>query len=529
MLRNLKYMLKLMANTKNKTTKAVTAQDSTQVLSINLSANLDLVREKMGNSMDLIIREFNLGKTRAGLICIDGMVSSDVVDSQILRPLMIYARMAEPSPVKEKNELLKFIQEHCLTAADYKESSSLDEALVNMLSGYTVILLDGLAVALLVNTIGFEARDVAEPETEAVVRGPREGFNEVLQVNTTLLRRRIKSTDLRLEQMTIGRVTKTTVCIAYIQNIVNDKLVDEVKKRLKRINIDGILDSGYIEAFIEDAPFSIFATVGNTEKPDIAAAKMLEGRIVILVDGSPIALSIPYLFIETIQSSEDYYSRWLSGTINRWIRIVSIFITTQLPAFYLATISFNPEVLPTILMITISSAREGVPIPVVVELLFLGFVFEVLKEAGVRKPRPVGQAVSFIGALVIGTAAIDSGLVSAPAVMVTVLTAIGSFTAPAQSMAYVFIRLFLLGLASVFGYFGFLLGNIVILTHMVSLRSFGIPYLSPLAPGNLGNWKDFFIRVPTWYMISRPSVITQKNSKRAGSVSMPRPPKDKKK
>jgi len=530
-MRNLKYLLKSQVKNLTKTAAGKTggSTNKEQLLSPKLSVNLDSIKQKLGNSMDLIIREFNLGDTRAALVCLDGLVDTNRIDTRILQPLIIQARMAKPTPIKRKNELFNFIKDNTITAMEHKEVHCLDELLNNVFSGYTALIIDGLAIALLIETIGFEARDVKEPETEAVVRGPREGFTERLQTNISLLRRKIKSADLRLEKMTLGKVTKTDICIAYIQNITNHKIVDELKRRLQRIEIDGILESGYIEAFIEDAPFSIFATVGNTEKPDIVAAKLLEGRVAIMVDGTPIVLTLPYLFIETIQASEDYYSRWLSGTIMRWLRFIGIIFTTQLPALYVATTAFNPEVLPTILFITIAASREGIPLPATVEMLFLGVIFEILREAGVRLPRPVGQAVSIVGALVIGEAAIDSGLVSAPAVMVVVMAGIASFTVPAQSITYVFIRIFLLTFASILGFFGLFLGTVIILTHMVSLRSFGIPYLSPIAPSNYGSWKDLIIRAPLWAMINRPNVISWKNRKRTGAFSMPRPPKDKEK
>jgi len=463
------------------------------------------------------------------MVCIEGLVDKERIDGRIMEPLLIHARVAEPTPVKGKNRLLQFIKDNTLTAMEYTEVHSLEEVLEKILFGNTALFIDGLAVALLINTVGYKARDIEEPDTEAVVRGPREGFTEEIRVNVALLRRKIRSPDLRLESMFLGRVTNTTVCIAYIHGIANDKIVEEVRKRLQRIEIDGILESGYIEAFIEDAPFSIFATVGNTEKPDIVAAKLLEGRVAIIVDGTPMVLTVPYLFIETIQASEDYYSRWPSGTVMRWLRTIGIVLTTQLPALYVATTAFNPEVLPTVLFITIAASREGVPLPAIAEMIFLGVIFELLREAGVRLPRPVGQAVSIVGALVIGQAAIDSGLVSAPAVMVTVLAGIASFTVPAQSITYIFIRLFLLVLAGIMGFFGLFLGNIIILTHMASLRSFGMPYLSPAAPSNYENWKDLVVRAPLWAMITRPSVIGWKNRKRVRPGSMPRPPGDKEK
>lgn len=529
MVRNFKRMLRSWAGRLIRTNSSMTGNNHnpTQALSVDLSANLDMIRGRLGNSMDLVIREFNIGRTtRAALVCIDGLVDKEMVNKHILEPLVIYARMVEPSPVKGQNELLKFIRNNTLTTLDIKEVHSFDKVLNGVLSGHTGLFIDGLAVVLVIETMGYEARDVTEPATESVVRGPREGFTERLQVNIALLRRKIKSPDLRLERMILGEVTKTDICVAYIRGIANDKIVDEVKKRLKRIEIDGILESGYIEGFIEDAPLSIFTTVGNTEKPDIAAAKMLEGRVAVLVDGTPIVLTVPFLFFESIQASEDYYSRWPSGSMSRWLRILAMLITTILPALYVAMVSYNPEVLPTVLMLTIAASREGIPFPTTAEVLILGAIFEILREAGVRQPRPVGQAVSIVGVLVIGQAAISSGIVSAPGVMVVALTGIASFAVPLHTGSYVYIRLFLLVLTAIGGFFGLFLGMVILLTHMVSLRSFGVPYLSPAAPANFGDWKDFLIRVPIWAMVSRPGVTGWKNRRRAGFVAMPRPPQD---
>ncbi|MDO9534958.1 MAG: spore germination protein [Bacillota bacterium] len=531
-MRSIKYLFRLWRKRKPSKTKSGTDKtggpyNQVQMLSPDLSVNLKMIREKLGNSMDFIIREFNIGKTRAALVCIDGLVDKEMIESHILQPMLIYARMAEPTPVKGEKELLKFIEDNTLTVLDYQELSSLDKLLDKIFSGYTILIIDGIAVTLAIETIGYEARDVTEPETESVVRGPREGFTERLQVNIALLRRKIKSPDLRLERMTLGEVTRTDICIAYIRGIADDKIVDEVKKRLQRIEIDGILESGYIEGFIEDAPFSLFPTVGNTEKPDVLAGKLLEGRVAIFVDGSPMVLTLPYLFMENLQASEDYYSRWPSGSISRWLRFLAIFFTTLLPPLYVAVISYNPELLPTILMITVAASRAGIPFPPVLEVTLLGAIFEILREAGVRQPRPVGQAVSIVGVLVIGQAAISAGIVSAPGVMIVALTGISSFAVPAQTAAYVFIRLFLLALTATTGFFGLTIGIIILLVHLTSLRSFGVPYMSPLAPINVAGWKDLFLRAPWWAMVGRPAVIARQNRKRIGSVTMPGPPRGK--
>ncbi len=531
-MRNFKYLLRLwrkkkQGQTKLKTGKDVSRFNPEQVLSNDLNVNLQMIREKLGSSMDIVIREFSIGKNRAALVCIDGLIDKQRVDSHILQPLLIYSRMAEPTPVKGIKDLLKYIENNTLTALDYQELFLLNEMFDKIFSGYTALLIDGLAIALTIETIGYEARDVSEPETETVVRGPREGFTERLQVNMALLRRKIKSPNLRLEKMTLGELTRTDICIAYIKDIASGKMVDEVKKRIERIDIDGVLESGYIEALIEDAPFSLFPTIGNTEKPDIVAAKLLEGRVAVLVDGSPMVLAVPHFFIEVFKSSEDYYSSWLSGSLARWLRFLAIFFTTMLPPLYVTVVSYNPEMLPTILMITIAGSREGIPFPSAFEVLLLGAIFEILREAGVRQPRPVGQAVSIVGVLVIGQAAISAGIVSAPGVMVAALTAISSFAVPAYTESYVYIRLFLLGLAAATGFFGLIIGVIILLIHLTSLRSFGMPYLSPLAPMNVTGWKDFFLRAPWRAMSSRPALIVRQNRRRLGTVPIPGLPDDK--
>lgn len=532
MLKYLNYLLRALAKARRKPAgndRLSFAGGQARVPATDLKTNLVTVRESLGESFDLTIREFKLGQTQAAVLSLAGLVDKNLVNSHILEPLMVYARMAEPNPVHGAGAVWEFVKNNTLSVHKCQEAGSLDQVLDGILSGFTVLLIDGVSRALLVETIGLESRSVSEPQTESVIRGPREGFTERLQVNTALLRRKIKAPDLRLEKMTLGRVTRTDLCIAYIQGIANDKIVEELKRRLQRIDIDGVLESGYIEGFIEDAPFSMFPTVGNTEKPDIVAAKLLEGRVAVMVDGTPIVLTVPQLFVEMIQASEDYYNRWLSGSIARWLRLLAVLLTTVLPALYVATLSYSPEVLPTIFMLTIAAAREGIPFPAIAEMFILGAIFEILREAGIRQPRPVGQAVSIVGVLVIGQASISAGVVSAPGVMTVALTAISSFVVPALNEAYILIRLFLLLLVGLTGMFGLFLGLFIILIHMVSLRSFGAPYLSPVTPRNTGDWKDVFIRVPWWAMRTRPAVIGWKNRTRLGDVSMPHPPKEEKK
>lgn len=497
-------------------------------LSRQLPENLQVLKKVMDKNSDFIIREIEFGKKneiQGAIVFIDGLVEKTLINENIMKPLMLDAIKTDSELLIDKRNLFTQIKESILTVAEVNEIKSLNQVLETILSGDTVLLLNGSELGLKIGTRGWESRSVQEPQTEVAVRGPREGFTENLRTNTSLIRRRIKSPDLILETMKIGNVTKTDICIGYLRGIVNQEILDELRARLEKINIDGILESGYIEELIEDEPFSIFATVGNTEKPDIVAGKILEGRVVVLTDGTPMALTLPYLFLESLQSSEDYYSRPWLVTLIRIIRFFALIATLFLPAVYVAAQTYHTEMLPTSLLITMAADREGVPFPVFVEITLLGVFFEVLREAGVRLPRPIGQAVSIVGALVLGEAAVNAGLVSNPSVLVTAMAGIAAFIIPSQNDSLTIIRLSFTVLSATAGFFGILIGVLFILTHMVSLRSFGVPYLSPLAPGSFRDLKDIFIRVPIWMMETRPRSMRTNDQVRQKSDLQPKPSK----
>lgn len=523
-------LLSLLRGRKNdKSFTMGTSPAVTTKLSRDLSVNLNMIKETLGNSMDVVYRELLMCRTRVALIYLNGIIDQTALRENVIKALMVDMHTVETSPGTESKGLANSVKERVLSIADVIESRDLGILLDGILGAGIVLFFNGDDTALILKLPDAETRSVVEPHTETVVRGPREGFVETLSVNIALLRRKIKSPGLRLERVQVGRVTKTDVCVAYIKEIVDCKLVDEVLKRLQRIDIDGVLESGYLEEFIEDAPFSIFQTVGNTERPDKVAAKLLEGRVAIFTDGTPVVLTVPYLYIESFQSSEDYYSSYIPSSLLRMIRLLCIIITVELPALYVAVTSYNPEVLPTSLLLTIAASREGVPLPALGEVLLMGVFFQILREAGVRLPRPVGQTVSLIGALVVGEAVVSAGLVSAPAVIVIALTGICSFVVPPQSDSNLFLSLIFTLLAGFAGFFGLFLGFVLVLTHLASLQSFGVPYLSPAAPLSTGDLKDTFIRAPWWTMTGRPRVTGWENPRRAGAVSSPRPTRDKKK
>ncbi|HWQ41907.1 MAG TPA: spore germination protein, partial [Desulfosporosinus sp.] len=488
----------------------------------DLSKNLKTIQRIFERATDVIIREFKIGtavQVNAFAVMIVGLINEASVNENLIKPLMSLNQDISMKSV------VKVVKESALFVASVQETQKLDDAVTGILSGDTALFIEGADSALLASIRGWETRGVEEPKTESVVRGPREGFVESLSTNTALLRRKIKSAHLKFETLTVGKQTKTVICIVYIDDIANAKTVQEVKDRVSRIETDSILESGYIEEFIEDAPYSLFPTIGNSEKPDIVTAKLLEGRIAVLTDGTPFVLTVPYLFIEAFQSSEDYYSRPYLATCIRWLRWLAFFISTFLPALYVAITTFHQELLPTSLLISIASANEGAPFPTIVEAILIQVAFEILREAGLRLPKAVGQAVSIVGALVIGEAAVSAGLVGAPMVVVVALTGISSFVIPALTDVTTVTRFVLLILADITGMYGVMLGFVGFLTHQLSLRSFGVPYMSPLAPTNVSDLKDVFIRAPWWAMTTRPRLI-DKNSKRQKDSLIPLPPKD---
>ena len=374
--------------------------------------------------------------------------------------------------------------------------STFEDCVKTILSGDTLLYIDGAPRGYSVDFKGFSTRAVSEPNSETVIRGPREGFVESVRTNTSLLRRKIKNPSLVIEGLVSGKKTNTDIALVYLDGIVDKSVLKELKRRLSLIQCDSILDSGYIEQFIEDNHHSLFPTVGNTQKPDVAAAKILEGRIAVIVDGSPHILTVPHLFVENLQTSDDYYIRRFMASALRIIRLLAFFVSIFLPAFYLILQVFNQEMVPTEFLITMSASREGVPFPAIFEMLLMLALFEFLKESGLRLPRQVGTAISIVGALIIGETAVSAGLVSTPVVIIVAATALCGFIIPAFNDVTSFYRFIMLILSALFGIFGLALGLIFMVFHLVSLESFTLPYTLPVSPFVKEGMKDFLIRFP---------------------------------
>ncbi|WP_349407456.1 spore germination protein [Pseudalkalibacillus sp. SCS-8] len=482
-----------------------------RTISTCISDNIETATSILGDSSDVQIKTFKLRADQhltASLIFIKGLVEQSSIDtftaSLTVGSLAEKSLMIETLPISELDRIDDW---HKIIEA--------------ILCGNVVLFIDDEDHAYLLEANNDNFRSVQESTTEPVVRGPKEAFTETIQMNTAMVRRKIKDPNLRIQTKHIGRSTRTEVAIVHIHGIANEKIIQEVEERLDKIDIDGILESGNIEELIEDETYSPFPTTFNSEKPDVIAASLLEGKVAIFVDGTPFVLIVPALFVQFFQSAEDYYQRWDIATLLRLLRFFSFFISLLGPAFYIALTTFHHEMLPTNLLISLAAQREGIPFPAIFEAILMEVTLEILREAGIRLPVAIGQTISIVGALVIGQAAVEAGFVSPAMVIVVAITAISNFIIPSYNLAISIriLRFFFMLFAATFGLYGIALGLFALSLHLCSLRSFGIPYMSPLAPYNSQDQKDTLLRLPYQFLFTRPKLISQNNNVRQKSKS----------
>lgn len=510
---------KLLQKTRNKNIQESVMQEGPlhqNFLLNHLSENEDILRSIYTNCADVVFRPFLLfGYIEAVIIFIEGLSDNVGIEKYVLSPLMEKVSISSHPIDEEVNQKLPVSQ--------MKRIHTFTDCIESISSGNPILLYEGENTAFSLNLSKLENRSIEEPEAESSIRGPREGFIEALGVNTSLLRRKIKSPALKIQTMSIGKYTMTNVALAYIDGVADKNLVEELITRMKRIEIDGILESEYIEELIEDNPYSPFPQILSTERPDVACANLLEGRVVILIDGTPFSLIAPITFFSLLQSQEDYYHRFIISTFIRWLRFIFLGVSLLFPSLYVAVTTFHQEMIPTLLLLSIAASREAVPFPALVEVLIMEITFEALREAGIRLPKQVGAAVSIVGALVIGQAAVQAGLVSAPMVIVVAITGIASFMIPRYTagIAIRLLRFPIIFLAATLGLLGIVMGILAILIHLCSLRSFGEPYLSPLAPLKVRQLRDVLWRSPIWMMNTRPHMIVNNNLYRQGSNQKP--------
>lgn len=491
----------------------------------DLDETIETLRDTFKDCDDVIFREFNVGaeqKLKFALVCIDGLSDKMLVDNFVLESLMLDARMVKPDFDTIKSRLFDVAKDGTLAATELKENDDLNEIILSILAADTAVFIDGYDKAIVVGTKFWPARGPSEPKSEGVVRGPSDGFVETLRFNTALVRRRIRDPKLKIKQLQCGVRSKTDIAVLYIEDIVNKDLLQRVFERLKDIDIDGILESGYIEQIIEDNVFSPFPQIQSTERPDAVAGALLEGRVAIIVDNSPFVLIVPGTLLTMLHSSEDYYQRWIVSTFMRVARIIAAILSVFLPALYIAITSYNPDIIPFRFALSIAGAREGVPFPAFIEAAIMELSLELLREAGVRLPDPIGGTIGIVGGIVIGQAAVSAKIVSPIMVIIVSITAISSFTIPnfGLNTGMRIIRFFLMILAAVLGLYGVMLGFIAVLIHLVNLKSFGVPYLAPLVSMSPRDFKDSVVRLPIITFLFRPEYLLVNNKKRMRRMSL---------
>ncbi len=496
------------------------------IISSNINRNLQIIKKELVNCDDIVYRPIKVGKKQEfnmALIYIDGLIDKALISNFAMEPLLLEARQEVPNPQNIKDGLFELVEKGNLAISEVKELKTIEEALDNLLIGETLLLIDGYNKILMLSSRGWPMRGISEPQIETVVRGPRDGFNETVKVNASLVRRRIRDPKLKSQYIKIGKRSKTDVVIMYIEDIANKKLVKEVFKRLEKINIDANIGSGQIEHLISGNLLSPFPQTQHTERPDVVASSISEGRVAILVDNTPFGLIVPATVTTLLQSAEDYYSSWYISSLVRIIRIFAVTIALTLPSLYIAMTSFHPGLLPTELALSVAAARDTVPFPAFVEAFMMEITIELLREAGARLSGPIGTTIGIVGGLVIGQAAVEAGIVSPLMVIIVAITTISSFAVPNYGFASAlrFLRFLLMGTAAVLGLYGIMLGLILLLTHLVKLNSFGVPYLSPFTNlgRNLKDLKDSIIRLPQTVMKKRPEFTSVTDKTRIPSVN----------
>ncbi len=476
----------------------------TKTIHKNIEKNYQQLMETFENCFDIVKRRLTNIEGRKVIVTFsDGLVTKDSIAENVIRPFLGFSFDKEGFSPRNLEDL----KEKLLTAVDIKPEADFQKAVTKCLSGDTVVFVDGYDQALIIQTRGWPNRGIPKPYTQQAVRGPKEGFTETLLFNVALLRRKIRSPKLKTEILQKGNLTQTDICMVYLEGAVQEELVEKVRKRLQDIDVEYILESGHIEQLIEDNPRTVFSTIGNNEKPDIVAAKLIKGRVAVIVDGTPFVLTIPMLFTETFQVVEDYYTRPYYANFLRILRVIAYILTIMLPGIYVALVTYHQEMIPDQLLETLIRASEGVPMQPAVEMFIMLLLYELLRESLLRLPASLGSTVGIVGVLIIGEAAVGANLIGAPSVVIAAMTFITSAVVNSAIDSIAILRILLLVLAAAFGVYGILIGLFMILAHLCTLRSFGYPYMLPLAPIRWKGLKDSVIRTSSKQILKRKGLL----------------------
>lgn len=466
----------------------------------------DGVKNAFGDGEDLVRMDFDVAGRSASVFFMDGVIDKELCELNIFAPLKALAELEYPY-VDTINAVTR-------PTTPIKVDCSPEQAAQTVADGDIVVVIDGGEGAFVFSERKYQIRGIQEPPVSNVLRGPREGFVEDFKANCVMIRRRLRTPKLRFLNFKVGRLTNTVVSVAYISSVADKRIVDEICRRIKSIDIDGVVESSYVAAFLEDGGQSLFDRVGTSEKPDIVAAKLLEGRVAVIVDGSPVVLTLPFIFLEHLQASEDYYVKSLRATLIRMIRIAALLIAVLLPAAYVALQEFQYQMFPLKFLVTIMNSVYGIPLSPMFEMLLVLLIFEILSEASVRMPRYVGMALSVVGAIVLGETAVKAGLLSTPTILIISVSTIGLYCVPDEANTGSVLRLAFVAVAGLLGLFGVILGCMVLTAYLVNLRSYGTSYLAPYAPALSHDWNDAMFKAGVDELYERPYSIPNINRKR---------------
>lgn len=478
--------------------EAPPAGQGSTLITKSLLDNMVYFRKEFDGSADLTIRELEIAGTKAAVITIEGMINKQVFSTSVFNPLL-QAEFWETDP----QEKFEYMRDQVLSATEQVQIPTFEEAFKLAMSGFALVALDGVDAMLAIGVQGFSFRGVSEPTNEMMQRGSREGLVEPLRINMTLIRRRMKNPKLKFEMMSVGTISQTDVCLCYLRDAVSPEILKEIRERIHRVNLETLISSEYLSPYLEEkGDFSMFSSIGSSERPDTICGKITEGHVAILVDGSPSALIVPYLFVEYFQTLDDYTSRPYYATFTRWLKYFAFFIATLLPGLYVAVGTFNPELFPGELLNKIASAIAATPFSLMMEALVIHFIYEIMREAGLRLPKPLGHAVSIVGALVIGDTAISAGLIGATTLMVVALTAICSYVIPNLYEPIAILRLLFIVVGGIMGVWGIMLLFSVVLINICGKSSFGVPFAAPISPFSLFGMRDVAMRAG-WKTLSK--------------------------
>jgi len=495
---------------------------------LNLTENENQIRTAFGYSTDLVIRKVKFGAyidTKLLIVHIDGLVNNNGISESVIKPITLlsdWPPLTDPAPA----QIFAQLKNRLITNSELTEVGRIEDLLSEVCFGNTAILVEGHNVALIADLKGWKERNIEASTTEPALHGPKESFVETMRTNTSMIRRHIRDPRLRIEERTIGAIGRTSIAIVYISGIARDSIVQEVRNRIDRISIDSIQSSGMLEEFIEDSPFSLFPTIARTERVDRTLSTLLEGRIVIMTEGTPFSLIVPCNIFMFISSPDDYYENSLIGSLLRFLRIFLFLISLMLPGMYVAATAFHPEMIPTPLALAIAAQREGLPFPALFEALLLAISFEALQEASIRAPLVFSATVSILGILVLGQITVQAGLVSPFMVIVIAITGIASMALPSFSMSISIrvLRFALLILGGILGLYGVIWGMAALLIHTATLRSFGVPYSEPIMPLGISGLGDSQVRISQWLKRKRPTLVSGINKTRQAAGQKPSPP-----